>query len=51
MLPQLLENTKGRNNHEGLFLVGTHIGCLFKMMWITAVLPHRILSCLELRLD
>ena len=36
---------------KGLVLVGTHVGCLFQMMWITAVLLHRILSCLELRLD
>ena len=36
---------------KGLVLVGTHIGCLFKIMWITNVLLHGILSCLELRLD
>ena len=51
--PWLSADTRhaARNNHEGLFLLGTHIGCLFKIMRITAVLLHRILSCLELRLD
>ena len=42
---------QGRSGHEGLFLVGTHIGCVFKIMWIPAVLLHRILSCLELHLN
>ena len=34
-----------------LFMVGAHIGCLLKMIWITVVLLHRILGCVELHGD
>ena len=36
---------------ERLFMVGAHIGCLLKMIWITVVLLHRILGCVELHGD